>query len=319
MKVFYSLVLIVSLSISSHLANSYPLDALKLQHEDINFFSSTTLERVGHGRNNVLQGIAIDIKHNYLYTTHPYSHKKKAVINRFDLLTTKTVKATSSQKPVTFLGHQGITIDPETGMLWGTAGSSIAEPGRHIVGFRYKANKIPTHISVVKVFGKGYSSKAYTMPSFSPNGKYMLVRGHKKHKDYIRVFDMQKIKLKDKSDISTSYTYEWKISKNLKKNKYAFQAMTTDGRYVYLLSGGIGKQNPKNKRLFVYTIQGKLLQEINQITVGKKYLEKGKEGHWEPEGIAINDKTKRLLLLFAIGDRGTRKAIIYYIPIEPTK
>ena len=51
--------------------------------------------------------------------------------------------------------------------------------------------------------------------------------------------------------------------------------------------------------------------------MGKKdSLKSGKEKHWEPEGLAIDSKSKSLVIMYALGDHKKRFAQLYYIPLD---
>lgn len=306
---------------------SFPLDAGVLQQDiavnnkvgkvsDINI---VTLIRKGKGKNNVVQGIAVDSTKGLLYSLHDIGQPNQGVVNRFNFNSSdqKQISAQDNQLPTDLIGHQGITVDPRTGLIWVSAGAKIVDASLKIVGFNYVPNGQPNQAQIVQLFDKTYKTKGYTMPVFTPDAKYLFVRAYKNKQEIVRVFDLSKVRLENGADLSQSYLYEWSIDPDLTKNKYAFQAMTSDGKYIYLLSGGVGDQNSDNKRLYVYSIDGKLIQKLDQLTLGKyDRLSYGREGHWEPEGLAIDILHKQLLVMFAVGDKTKRLAIVYKVPIN---
>ncbi|WHP07237.1 MULTISPECIES: phage baseplate protein [Acinetobacter] len=306
---------------------SFPLDAGVLQQDiavnnkvgKVSDMNIVTLIRKGKGKNNVVQGIAVDSTKGLLYSLHVVGQPNRGVVNRFNFnsLSPAQITAQDNQSPTDIIGHQGITVDPRNGLIWASAGASITDASWKIIGFNYSPNGEPKNVRTVQLFDKNYKKSGYTMPVITPDARYLIVRSRKNKQEVMRVFDLTKVKLENGTDLSQSYLYEWSIDSDLIKNKYAFQAMTSDGKYIYLLSGGVGDQNSDNKRLYVYSIDGKLIQKLDQLTLGKyDRLSYGREGHWEPEGLAIDILHKQLLVMFAVGDKTKRLAIVYKVPIN---
>ncbi|RZK48066.1 MAG: hypothetical protein EOO99_11500 [Pedobacter sp.] len=325
-------------TISAFHAYAKPLNAYLLQQETSNssqhsFFSTNdnkaksgtslksayTLKRVGAGKNNVVQGIAIDHKAKYLYTINVIGTPSKGVINRYRYDQTETKTAIDAQEPSDYIGHQGVTVEPQSSKLWASAGSIVKNHGWYAVRFNYHANAQPKNMQEVKLFGKGYSKGTNSMPTFSPDGKYLVARSaiKKDGQSYnvIRVFDLNKINLDSQKDLSNNYLYEWNVNLDLTPKNFPFQGMATDGKYVYMISG-YGTAN--NNKLQVYTLQGELVQKLQNVTVGKEQaLELRSDNHWEPEGLAIaNNPTMNLYMIFATGEKGRRKAFVYSVNIN---
>lgn len=273
---------------------------------------SVTLKRKGAGKNNVVQGIAIDEKRNIFYTAHVTGTPQKGVINRFELTknSNQLLEAQDAQKASPIIGHQGITVDPRSGKLVASAGPEVINLGWHVVQFVYTANHLPSS-QVIQVFGEGYSKRTNTMPSFTPDGKYLVVRGKKGKSNIIRVYSGDYLQ----SNHQLDYLYEWPVDKKLTENGYPFQAMTTDGHYVYLLSGN--SNLTQLKRLLIYTLKGKLIQTLDQINLGQNDAKNiSPNSIWEPEGLTVNSKDHQLYIFYAVGKPGQRLGKIYKINIH---
>ncbi|MFY9996664.1 MAG: hypothetical protein WAK61_16945 [Leclercia sp.] len=278
--------------------------------------SGTTVYRKGIGRNNVLQGIAFDPVYRILYTIHVTGKPEMGVINRFyDVDNKNEINALDSQLPSTRIGHQGIALLPKTDWLLSSAGRATDNKGRFISLFKYTSDNIPYDVKVIKVFGDDYDGKIIAMPFVTSDGNLLIVSGKKDGIDVIRVFDLKKSNLLSSNDISSTYRNEWEISKDLTNDGRYFQAMASDGKYVYLLSGNASQSV---KKLYAYSLDGKLSKKIDYVTLGQTdALKAGNEGHWEPEGLAVDSKNDALLILFSVGNKGKRLGKIYSIKLQP--
>ena len=313
----FGLVCFGSFSINSH---AMPLNPHIIQKSIyMEFFSKKTdsidLIRKGVAKNTAVQGLAINNNTSTLYTIHSYGKPQNAVINRFDYDPTKsTLNALDTQKPSQFIGHQGITIDQQTNMLWASAGDAIENKGLNIIGFRYTANNDVINPIIIKVFSDDYNKNTYAMPVITPDHHFLLVRGNKNGTNVVRGYDLNHVSLDHSQDISQQASFEWVINKNFYKDKYALQGLASDGKYIYLMSGG---ENNQNKRIQVYDLNGQLLQNLNQVTVGKldNLFNRKTDGYWEPEGLAIDSKNQKLLILFAAGNTKNSIGKLYSISI----
>lgn len=88
-----------------------------------------TLIRTGRGNDHILQGLALDHRHKFLYTTHVEGHPEQGVINRFKLNSSNLWSAQDAQKPSALIGHQGIVVDPQSDFIFASAGAGIPNKG----------------------------------------------------------------------------------------------------------------------------------------------------------------------------------------------
>lgn len=276
-------------------------------------FKKQVLFRAGKGKDNVIQGIALDISHSYLYSLNVTGRPEKGVINRFIYSSTGNLISDAVQTPSDIIGHQGLSIIPADGGILASAGESIANKGWHIVKLTFAPGSTPLNVHFIKIFEPEFKGNISTMPTITPDGDKVIIRGVIGKKNILRIYQGKAINY-DLADWSHGHFTQWQISPELTKDKYVLQAMTTDGKNIFLLSGG-GNDLPK--RLFTYDFDGKLIAINNSVTLGKNEASlSGIERHWEPEGMAYDSKTNNLLMVFAIGDHGTRKALMFRIPLQ---
>ncbi|MDS4177184.1 hypothetical protein RJ002_25785 [Escherichia coli] len=273
------------------------------------------LYRDGEGKNNIVQGVVIDRFSSDIYTLHTTGKPEKGVINRFSLTTKKRkAVALSFQKPTEFIGHQGIGFDPFEGGVITSAGNAFANKGWFVTYFKYNDFSFPYEMKIIKIFDRPYNTRVSTMPVLTLDAKYLIVRSKLNGRDLLRVYNSEEVNFRIESDLSSEQNIEWFIDAGLTNDNYVLQAITADNKYIYLLSGG---GNRENKRIYIYTLKGELVRKFNNVTVGKKdSLNSGKEKHWEPEGLAIDRKSKSLVIMFALGDHKKRFAQLYYIPLD---
>ncbi|WP_347453542.1 hypothetical protein [Acinetobacter thermotolerans] len=321
MKTLVGLTFCTSILLVSLETMAIPLNQNYLEQKPT-FFSSLATEnsskpiillRKGAGKNNVVQGMAIDSKHKTLYTLHVTGKPEKGAINCFKINDkTKQWTASDNQLPSDLIGHQGITIDPVSGSLYSSSGPGVKNKGWHIIQFTYKPNALPEQTKIIKVFDEKYNKNLNTMPSISPDGKIMVVRGKKGKTNIIRIYSLPKIK--NRTNITSGFDHEWEVDPTFTKDDRPFQALTTDGKYVYILSG---RGNLLPKHLYVYNLSGKIIQKINNFHLGLKEAKSaGNSSHWEPEGLAIDGVRNELNILFAVGDKGQRTAHLHRVKIQ---
>lgn len=269
------------------------------------------LIRKGAGKNNVVQGVALDNQRNLLYTTHVTGKPEKGAINRF-IFGEKAnyLVAQDVQKPSDMIGHQGISVDPISGDIFASAGSALQKRGWKIVRFTYTPNEVP-QVKPISVFTQGYSTGVNTMPSFSPDGQYLAIRGHKNKVDVIRIYTRDFLN----NPTVVKPLYEWKVDSGLTGKNYPFQSMTTDGKYVYMISGN--SQPDLLKRLRVYTLDGQLVQKIDDMSIGRQAAKHiGPTSVWEPEGLTFNQKAQQLYILYGVGEHRQKVGQIYKINVH---
>ncbi len=299
-----------------------PLNIHHLEQERNSFHSANlgdagepiTLLRTGVGNRYIVQGLAIDHRQDLLYSTHVEGNPEQGVINRFKFHNSNVWTAQDAQKPSPLIGHQGIAVDPQSDFLFASAGSAVPNKGWYILKFQYAANAQPFNTQLIQVFDNQYSKMTNTMPTLTPDGKYLLVRGNNHHANVIRIFKYDLINEKKLTDLRFFYEDEWPIASDFTHEKSAFQGLTSDGSYVYLLSGN---KNKGPKRVYVYNFSGKLIQKMDNVTLGHfNNLSKRSLQYWEPEGLTVDIKNRQLYVLYAIGRDGQFLGRIYRMKIN---
>lgn len=274
--------------------------------------NETVFTRIGKGKNRTVQGVAIDHDHRKLYLLNVTGTPELGVINLFNEDNKKEKIAADAQWPSKWIGHQGIAYDPVGKKIWVSGGHRIDDYGRYVVSFHFRSDNLPTDIQPVKVFPNTYRKRISTMPALSPDGRYLVVRGELNDQMVIRVFDRQKKDFGKYVNVMQHAAYEWPVPASLFSDDNPLQASATDGKYVFLLSGGLDKQD---KKLYVFTLEGKPVQTLDHLTLGKEHSLEEK-GTWEPEGLMIDPAhPDQLNILFATGQIGHRNARMYTVPI----
>ncbi|MDN5511687.1 MAG: hypothetical protein L0G64_05090 [Acinetobacter sp.] len=273
-----------------------------------------TLIRTGLGNYYIVQGLALDHRNQFLYTTHVEGHPEQGVINRFKLNSSNLWSAQDAQKSSPLVGHQGISVDPQSDFMFASAGSGILNKGWYILKFQYMPNAEPMNPQVIQVFDKRYNKITNTMPAITPDGKYLLVRGNNHKSNLIRIFKLDLITKKNLTDLCFLYEDEWPIDAGLTQDRCAFQGLSTDGAYIYLLSGN---KNKGPKRIYVYDFAGKLLQKMDAVTLGHFDTSLSHAiQYWEPEGLTVDSQNQQLYVLYSIGNSGQFLGRIYRMKIN---
>lgn len=276
---------------------------------DTNFF---TLVRDGGGRNSIVQGLTLDSTSHTLYTITSVGSPALATINRFDYSTAEILYAKGFSLPSEFVGHQSIAIAPGEKYLYSSASSLSGSSGWFIVRFSFFDKAPISDVIPIRVFDNKYNPKAVASPAVSTDGKYLLVYGELGRKKIIRVFRLDSFN--QKLDMTDSVIYEWSLEDNFITKDSPIQSIVSDGKFVFVLSGG---SNYQNKKIHIYSLEGNLVNSYDNITLGldesKRY---GVEHHWEPEGLAIDSLSRKLLLMYAMGDSGKRVVKVYPLPIK---
>lgn len=304
-----SLIFLLASPVTSHAKNLIDESYL------INSESQSTLKltRTGVGKNNVIQGVALDQENNWIYTLHVTGKPESGVINKFNYSETGIIKAEDAQLPSQMIGHQGFTVYNKDGSIFSSAGTAVENKGWYISHFTFSPNSSPQDLAIIKIFDDGYDTKTSSMPVFTSDDRYLVVRGKNEKGNLLRIYDIKNTNLSS-GDLSNNHSKEWNVSNEITNDKYDLQAITADERHIYILSGG---KNNLPKRMFIYDLNGKLIQKNENVTLGQSEAAlSGEEGHWEPEGMSYNSRYKKLLIAFAMGDKHNRTAIIYSIPIN---
>lgn len=271
------------------------------------------LIRKGAGKDRVVQGLAIDSKNQFIYSSHVTGNPEKAVINRFHMKDPHVLYAIDVQSPFAYIGHQGITVDSDSGHLYTSSGTAVENHGWYITKLQYTQAATPSDFKVIRIFDKSYSKTISAMPAISPDSKVLVIRARKNNQNLVRVYDFSQFK-KHEDDVAKLAFREWPVADSFTQDKYPFQAITTDGKYVYLMSG---KSDTLPKRLYIYDLDGNIVQKIDDLRIGyDDAYDFSPTGAWEPEGLAIDAKAQELLLFFALGDPGSRIGRIYRMKIQ---
>lgn len=279
------------------------------------YLEPVNLHRIGKGSNNVVQTLALDQKSRVLYSLNVAGRPEKGVINRYKNIDNKTdLIAMDAQLPTNVIGHQGLSVLPDSDWLLSSTGNAVENNGWYITLFQYSPNGIPQLIRNVKVFDSTFDNTASSMPVITPNGHYLIVRGKKDKLDVIRIFDIRNIDLLKDSDISNDYLHTWSVSRDFTGKHSYFQGITSDNDLIYMLSG---KVDQSHKKLFIYNMVGEEVERINVKLGQQDSLLAGNISYWEPESLTIDSENKSLIILFAMGDKGKRLAKFYTVKLHP--
>lgn len=316
MKIYHgALFFLLSFSIPAFSESNKPYISLDLLNENENTgISSSYLVRKGGGKKSIIQGLALDNKNRKIYTLTTVGNPPLSTINVFDYETKQNIVASDFSLPSELLGHQGIAVEPSSSYLITSAGEKYDQHGLYIVRFNFLSNSLPSDIKAIRVFDDSFSGKTITSPAISSDGKYLVVYGRKDNNDIIKVFNLNKIKLNVSSDISNENIFQWSLPTGFIDKKHPIQALASDGKFVYILSGGA---NQLNKRIGIYTLDGSNVKNYYDITLGKNESESiGEEGRWEPEGLTVDSEKNEILIMFAMGDKGKRIVKLFRTKID---
>ena len=128
----------------------------------------------------------------------------------------------------------------------------------------------------------------------------------------MRVFDLNALMNGGAGDYSSSYIYEWSF--NLVPSAYPLQSIASDGSYVYIFLGNIATGN--TLKVFVYTITGTLVQEIDDFTVGEAEAQGDGAGtayEMEGAGWIWHGGQPMLAISIASGNSGARTNRIWVL------
>jgi hypothetical protein len=230
------------------------------------------LTKQGQGSGNVIQGFAVDPYLGELYTLHDSA--SEGVINKFeaDGVRTQTSSRYNSARDVT-IGHQQLDIcwDKDgTRWFWTAENYAITNATRYIKRFQV-ADGASTELTIsnqeqFKVWGDDVSGTGSSTIATSLDGKY-LVTEHSGagSTNRVRVFDLPAMMLGGAGDYSSSALFEWTFELNT--TTYPLQGLACDGSTVYIFTGSI--TTGPTLKVFAYTLDGTLIQEIDDFTVGE--------------------------------------------------
>lgn len=128
------------------------------------------------------------------------------------------------------------------------------------------------------IFFSGYST---AQPSVSEDGRYVIVQAGAGGVRRMRVFDLAAMVLLGPGDRSFSFLYDWPLSAD--QMSPPFQGLAASDGKIYTVSGTSSIAD--DKLMFVYSIDGKLLDKQTIITGKDLAATLGPGTYWEPEGL----------------------------------
>jgi hypothetical protein len=234
------------------------------------------LTKQGTGSGNVIQGFASDPYTNELFTLHVTGDPDTCVLNKFeaDGARTQTSYRYNSQ-PLDTLGHQELDISwDKSGARWFWTGENedVTNQARYIKRFQI-ADGTGTELTVsniqqFQVFTDAETTGAETGSAtscISLDGRYLVTEYNGSDTTLVKVFETATLMNGGAGDYSTQQVYSWTF--DLDTVAYPLQSMACDGSYVYIFTGNIVK-GPTLK-VFVYTVTGQFVEEIDDFTVGE--------------------------------------------------
>ena len=280
------------------------------------------LTKQGTGSAKVIQGFASDPYTNELFTLHvttatvsPYV-PEKAVINKFEADGTRIQTSYRwTGIPLTTLGHQELEISwDKSGTRWFWTGENkdVTNQARYIKRFQI-ADGAGTELTVsnvqqFQVFTDAETTGVETGSAtscISLDGRYLVTEYSGSNTNLVKVFETATLMNGGAGDYSTQQVYSWTF--DLDTAVYPLQSMACDGSYVYIFTGNIVK-GPTLK-VFVYTVTGEFVEEINDFTVGETEAQGDGAGtgyELEGAGWIWHGGQPMLACSIASGDSGTR-------------
>lgn len=207
------------------------------------------------------------------------------------------------------IGHQGITLEADNinQLIFWTSAKDAPD-----TAIRFDITKNGELISKkkFKVFDKNIFSKNDTMPTITPDKKFIFFRGRTSSRDmFIRKYNLSDL-IKFKENIIPQIEYvEFNLSpSNLKYpdgTLRPLQAISADSEKLYVLYGD-AKLN--QKAIFIYTFNGDLIKIDDKVKVG---LIDKKTNYYEPEGISYSAERNAIYVLFITKINSTKIGSIY--------
>lgn len=221
------------------------------------------------------------------------------------------------------IGHQGLATeyrnDSSTPYLWSAVRYEATNyPLGHLqaMRFTYAGNAADvTNVGLYQLFDSSFAYTGHsTLPAVSPCQQYLVATGRTDSRSfYVRVFSLKLLSEGGAGDYSNKWEYSWQIDRDILEdddsgNFRPVQGVACDGASVYVLSGN---SRTEAKRIDRYTLDGRLLQSQNNISVGLTEAQADGAGtFYEPEGITFyrpnRDSTPVLTMLALSGDSGAR-------------
>ena len=282
------------------------------------------LTKQGTGSNNVIQSVCEVPARNAVYSLHVTgSPDERSVINKFALDGPRAQTSVRWTKQFSdSIGHQSLALEHSaTGLrFWSSANDSITEAENKIVRFQISDDDADAEnllISDVEVYTvwPGAGGEGSASPSISPDGGILVVeRKVSDTENKVRVFNLRDLVEGGPGDYSEQHLIEFTIRTESVGVGYPLQGLTTDGQYVYVLTGD--GTPTATKRMAKYTLSGELVGYTAAFGVGlDEALGDGTGSHYEPEGIYITRQGGRdmLAVCIASGDPGARTNRVFYL------
>ena len=288
------------------------------------------LTRQGRGSGNVVQGACEVQSENALYTVHRRGKPEQVFINKYNLSGPVVQTSYRWTKNGSFaLGHQGISVENsvEGVHFWTSASRSYPNGANYVIRFEIKEdendpqNLLVKNLEYFKVWA-GKRGGGSTTPTVSSDGKFLIVKLYDKSTNsitHVRGLSLKALILGGSGDYTDDVytTFAFSTDKKLITGKgYPLQAMASDGKHIYMVSGFGNNGAPV--RLAKYDFQGNLIGYTANLRTGRSMSErdgKGPRTKYEPEGLYIStlNNNQRLALVIASGDKGARVARVWYL------
>ena len=234
------------------------------------------LTQQGTGSGNVIQGFASDPYTNELFTLHVSGTPDTCILNKFEADGARIQTSYRwNNTPLTTLGHQELDISWDksgTRWFWTGENEAVTNQARYIKRFQI-ADGAGTELTVsnvqqFQVFTDAETTGGETGSAtscISLDGRYLVTEYSGSDTNLVKVFKTATLMNGGAGDYSTQQVYSWTF--DLDTAVYPLQSMACDGSYVYIFTGNIAK-GPTLK-VFVYTVIGEFVEEINDFTVGE--------------------------------------------------
>ena len=274
------------------------------------------LTKQGNGSGNVIQGFAQDPYTNELFTLHVTGTPDTCVLNKFEADGKRTQTSYRyNSTPLTTLGHQELEISwDKSGARWFWTGENeaVTNQARYIKRFQI-ADGSGTELTVSNVQQFQVFTDAETTGGeggsattcISLDGRYLVTEYSGSDTNRVKVFETATLMNGGAGDYSTQQVYSWTF--DLDTGDYPLQSMACDGSYVYIFTGNIVTGN--TLKVFVYTVTGQFVEEINDFTVGETEAQGDGAGtayELEGAGWVWHGGQPMLACSIASGDAGSR-------------
>ena len=281
------------------------------------------LTQKGTGSGNVIQGFASDPYTNELFTLHVSGTPDTCILNKFEADGARTQTSYRwNDTPLTTLGHQELDISwDKDGERWFWTGENerVTNQARYIMRFQI-ADGAGTELTVsnvqqFQVFTDAETTGGETGSAtacISLDGRYLVTEYNGSDTTLVKVFKAATLMNGGAGDYSTQQVYSWTF--DLDTAVYPLQSMACDGSYVYIFTGDIAK-GPTLK-VFVYTVTGEFVEEINDFTVGETEAQGDGAGtgyELEGAGWIWHGGQPMLACSIASGDEGVRTNRIWVL------